>query len=111
MPVLLLMIVTVAQFALWYHGAHVVLAAAQDGARAARVEGGTADDGRVFAQDMLVHYSRIVVSPTITADRDDDVARVEIRAYAPSLVPGLQIPIHAVSSAKVERFRAEDEAP
>ena len=41
-PVLLLMIMTVIQFGLWYHASHTLKAAAQEGVRASRIDGGTA---------------------------------------------------------------------
>ena len=45
-PVLMFLIMTVIQFGLWYHASHTAEAAAQEGVRAARVEGGTEVDGR-----------------------------------------------------------------
>ena len=52
-PVLLLLIMLVIQFGLWYHAEHVVQAAAQEGARAARAEGATAEDGRARAEQFV----------------------------------------------------------
>ena len=39
MPALLLLIMSIIQFGLWYHASHVAKAAAQEGVRAARIEG------------------------------------------------------------------------
>jgi Flp pilus assembly protein TadG len=110
MPLLLLLITLIVQFALWYHAAHIATAAAQDGARAARIEGGTAVDGRTRAQQVLDELG-VLTMPTITATRDANVARVEVHGYAPELVPGLRLPIDAVSAGSVERFRGTQENP
>ena len=112
MPLLLLLITLIVQFALWYHAAHIATAAAQDGARAARVEGGTATDGHTRAQQVLDQLgSGVVTGPTITATRDGNVARVEVHGYAPQLVPGVRLPIDAVSQGPIERFRGSQESP
>src|SRR5438094_10038590 len=110
MPLLLLLITAIVQFALWYHAAHVAIAAAQDGARAARVEAGTSQAGQARAQQLLDQLGTgVLTDPTITVTLDAETARVEIRGYAPELVPGLRLPVDAVSSGKTERFRAETE--
>lgn len=106
-PVLLLMLMLIIQFALWYHGSHVATAAAQEGARAARVEGGSGPAGASRAQRFLASLGREVVGePQVTAARDGSrgVARVEIRGKAVPVVPGLRLPIRAVSEAPLERF-------
>ena len=111
MPLLLLLITAIVQFALWYHAAHVAIAAAQDGARAARVEGGTAQAGQARARQLLDQLGTgVLTDPTITVTRDADTARVEVRGWAPELVPGLRLPVTATSAGKVERFRSSTEA-
>src|SRR5437660_7729890 len=110
MPLLLLLITAIVQFALWYHAAHVAIAAAQDGARAARVEGGTTQAGQTRAQQLLDQLGTgVLTDPTITVIRDADTARVEIKGYAPELIPGLRLPVDAVSSGKTERFRPDNQ--
>lgn len=42
----------------------------------------------------------------VTATRGADSARVEITGYAASVVPGMHVPVHAVSEGPIERFRA-----
>ena len=112
MPLLLLLITLIVQFALWYHAAHIATAAAQDGARAARIEGGTASDGQARAQQVLDQLgSGVLTGSTVNATRDGNVARVEVHGYAPELVPGMRLPIDAVSQGPVERFRGSQESP
>src|SRR5438067_12060871 len=89
MPLLLLLITAIVQFALWYHATHVAIAAAQDGARAARVEDGTTQAGQARAQQLLDQLGTGVLrNPSITVTRDAALARVEVRGFAPELVPG-----------------------
>ncbi len=109
-PVLLLLIMLIMQFGLWYHGAHVASAAAQEGARAARLEGGTQAAGAARAEQFLAALGRSVVAePRVSVSRDDQRARVEIRARSVPVVPGMRLPISAVSEGPVERFRPETE--
>src|SRR5436189_587414 len=97
MPLLLLLITAIVQFALWYHASHIAIAAAQDGARAARVEGSTSQTGRVRAQQVIDQLgTRVLNNTTVTVTRDAEMARVEVRGWAPELIPGLRLPVHAV---------------
>ena len=104
-PVLLLLIAFVLQFAVWYHASHVAAAAAQEGARAARAYGGTADAGRERAERFLAQTGpKIVIGPEVTATRDLAAARVEIHGHAPSIVPGIELPVTATAQSPTERF-------
>lgn len=107
-PLLLLLIMTIVQFALWYHGAHVAIAAAQDGARVARLEGGTCTAGQDRARAVLAATGRkVVLDPNVEASRcTADTVRIEVRGRAPSIVPGFpSLPIRAASAGPTERFR------
>ena len=106
-PVLILMVMLIIQFGLWYHGSHVAIAAAQEGARAARLEGGSAMAGEDRARMFLGALGREVVGEAqVVASRGPDVARVEVSGVSVAVVPGFRLPIYAVSEANVERFRA-----
>jgi Flp pilus assembly protein TadG len=109
-PVLLVLIMLVVQFGLWYHGSHVAVAAAQEGARAARLEGGSTEAGTARARSFLDSLGREVVGrPQVNAERNPSRARVEVRGTAVAVVPGLHLPIRAVSEGPVERFRPDTE--
>ena len=109
-PALLVLVLAVVQFALWYHGTHVASAAAQEGARAARVVGGTEAEGTARTQRFLADLGREVVGePRVSVARDPERARVEVWGQAVPVVPGLRLPIHAVSDGPVERFRPPGE--
>jgi Flp pilus assembly protein TadG len=104
-PVLLLLISFVLQFALWYHASHVAESAAQEGVRAARALGGTAEAGQQTAEHFLAETGpKVVTGPTVTAIRDADSARVEVRGHAPTLVPGLRLAVTATAESPTERL-------
>ncbi len=107
-PLLLLLVLLVVQFALWQHGLHVATAAAEEGERAARLEGGTAAAGAAKAREFLATLGpNLVVAPQVTAHRNQTTARVDIHATAEQLVPWLRLPIHAVAEGPVEVFQPE----
>ena len=107
-PVLLLLVLLVIQFGLYYHAAHTAEAAAQEGARAARVEGASAADGEDRARTFMADAAPTLVDDvTITATRDTDTARVEVRGVVHAIVPGLNLTVHADAESPVERFRPD----
>lgn len=107
-PVLLLLIMTVIQFGLWYHAAHVAEAAAQQGVSAARVEAATAADGRTSAQQFMADAAPALVGDvTVTATRDNQTARVDVDGTLHSIVPGLTLRVHGEAQSPVERFRPD----
>ena len=104
-PALLGLVMTVAQFVVYYHASHLAAAAAQEGVRAAQGLDGTAEAAQAQAADFLAQAGpSLVLGPVVEATRDPDTARVEVRARAPQLVPGLSLTIRAVASGPVERF-------
>jgi Flp pilus assembly protein TadG len=104
-PVLLLLVMVIFQFALWYHASGLATAAAQDGARAARVEGATAQDGRDRANALLDQTGRSILQRRqVIVSRTLMMARVEVRGTCIPLVPGLHLPIDAVAESSTERF-------
>lgn len=110
-PVLFFMIFAAVQFAMYSFADQVAQAAAQAGAREARA---SADENpgawRAKARDTVDSYiqqlgPQLVLSPVVVTDQPTpDTVRVEITARAPSIVPGLELTIHARSSGPVERF-------
>lgn len=106
-PVLLVLIMFVIQVALWYHAADLAHAAAQDGVRAARVDGGTAADGSNRANTVLDQTgASILQGRQVSSTRDPLVARVDVRGHCITLVPFLSLPVHAVAESTTEQFRS-----
>ncbi len=110
-PVLFFLIFATVQFALYFFADHVAQAAAQAGARKARQEA-DADPGgwRVKARETSGSYIRqlgpqLILGPRVTTLRPErNTVGVEIRARVPSVFPGLDMRVHAVSQGPVERF-------
>jgi TadE-like protein len=105
-PVLLLLVMLIIQFALWYHASDLATAAAQDGVRAARLNGATAADGTARANELLDQTGRsILQGRDIRVDRGLDATRAEVRGSCIALIPFLHLPVHAVAESSTERFR------
>lgn len=111
-PVLLFVILSVVQFGLWYHAAAVAKAAVAEGLRAASAEAGTETDGTATTQSFLAQAGPTIVRDVqLSVRRDPSVARVELRATAANVVPGLRLRVHALAQAPVERFRSRSDSP
>lgn len=104
---LILFILATMQVVLWGHAGAVAQAAAAEGARAARIDGGSAADGRQRALDFLAQTAPTqVLDPVVDVDADPDRARAEVSGRVPQLIPFLQLRVRAVSEGPTERFRA-----
>ena len=107
LPVMLVLIMLVIQYALLWHGRHVAEAAARDGLRAARAWEATPAAARREASDYLrqvapnlLRNRAVVVTATAT-----DV-RVEVRADVLPLLSFGSFPVHEAASGPRERFTA-----
>jgi len=113
-PLLLSVITLLVQFGLWYHSANVAGAAAQEGARACRIDGGTEAIGEQAALRFLNETAgRLLSERSATCARDDTSARLEVRGRVVQVVPIaiVRLPeLVQVSEGPVERFRAATEA-
>src|SRR5579884_4020504 len=104
-PALLFLVMLVLQFGLWYHAAHVAQAAAQEGVRTARLDGGTAEDGRQRAEQLLERAGPTIVGdPVVDASRDVDTAVVEVQGRSVAVIPGMRLPIRARAQSPVEHL-------
>lgn len=109
-PLLLTCVLLIVQFALVMHAGHIATAAAQEGARAARVELGSAAAGERKAREFLAELgARVLEHPEVVAARDAEGVRVEVTGYAPVLVPGFRLQVHGRGGGPVERFRSGTE--
>ncbi len=107
-PAVLFLLMSVAQFVVYYHASHLATAAAQEGVRAAQVVDGTAADAQARTEDFLAQAGpALVLSPVVAVTRDVDNARVEVSAHAPQLIPGIALAIHAVAHGPTEQFVAD----
>jgi Flp pilus assembly protein TadG len=114
-PALMLLVLGLLQFALWYHAQNVVQTAAQEGARVAAAEEGTAEAGRTRALEvLLVGLGRAAENEDAIASVDLDAAHVTVSSEMPGLlpIPGLSsFTLSSESTAFRERFRPATEGP
>ena len=111
MPFLILLIFLVVHVGVWLHATQIARAAAQEGARAARVETGSAETGKARAEAFLADLGESVLQDEIvTVDADGETARVEVRGRALAVLPFLHFDVVARSEGPVERFRNPGEA-
>ena len=95
-PAVLLLVLLIVQFAVWQHAVHVARAAAEQALAAARVQDGTAEDGRAAAEQLLDRTGRgPLVAAVISVDRGAVTVTVTVDATAEQVVPGLRLPVHA----------------
>ena len=105
-PALLFLCMVLVQIGLWFHAVHVTRAAAQEGARAARVEGGTEAAGQARAEAFLRSAApRLIRSVDVEVDRNGETARVEVRGEVLEVVPFIRLAVSGSSEGPVERFR------
>lgn len=106
MPLLLLLVLASVHLGLWFHARHLVNAAAQEGARAARVSGATDSDGYDRAQQILGDLgSSSVTSPAINVTRSGGSVTVSVTGQAPPVIPGLAMTVSATSTSPIEEFK------
>lgn len=104
-PLLFLLIFAVIQFALWQHAAHVAAVAAQQGLAAARVQGGSAADGRAQVETVLAQVgSGVLVDPQVSATLTVTTVLVAVTGYAEPVLPFLHLPVTAHAAGPVERW-------
>lgn len=113
-PIVLLVIWLSIQFAFWYQGRQVAVAAAQAGARVARQEanvtGAWRSDARNAARDYYGALGTKVLGGNITATPVGSAANqvgVRVRGQVVSIVFGLKLMINVTVSGPVECFRPD----
>jgi Flp pilus assembly protein TadG len=105
MPVMFAVMFLGLQAALIYHARTLAIASAQEGARAAGAEHGTAAAGISTARDYLTATAGDALTSTaVTAQRTATTATVTVRGVALSVLPGWRPPITQSSSVTVERI-------
>jgi Flp pilus assembly protein TadG len=105
-PVFMLAVMVIVQGAMWYLAREAALAAARQGADAARLPGASAGAGSAaavaFAQKSASGY---LLAPGATAsDITGTTVQVTVTGHVPTLVPGLVIHVSQAVQAPVEQF-------
>jgi Flp pilus assembly protein TadG len=112
-PILLALIWLIIQYALYYQGRQVALAAAQVGARVARQEAATVPGWQVNAQSEAESYynglgTKVLGNGiTATARRFGNNVQVTVSGQAASILFGLPLPIHETAGGPIECFRPD----
>jgi Flp pilus assembly protein TadG len=110
-PLLIVIIFGLVQAALVWHAQHVVVAAAQQGARIARTDpgaGAATDPATVRAETIsYLHQlgADLIGQPTVSITRTPGWVTVTVTGHAVSLLPGATLTVHAVSRGPVEAFQ------
>lgn len=87
-PLLMLLVLGVLQFGLWYHAQHVVIAAAQDAARATAIENADPATGRQRARDLLTAGLGVDAhTATVEVSTGPDTVTVHVTARLRPLIP------------------------
>lgn len=104
-PILVLVVLLGIQTAIVYHARNVLNTAVDEGVDQMRGEIGSESSGRRAVNDLLGTMGKGVLhDPTVTATRNDQAARIHVKANPTSLLPGLNFTISAEAAAPVERF-------
>jgi Flp pilus assembly protein TadG len=105
-PVFLAAIMVIAQVAVWYLAKSAALAAARQGADAARVLNSSTQAGRraalSFARSSASGY--LLAPHASSGGSNADTIVITVTGTVPSIVPGLPISVSQVAEAPVEKF-------
>jgi Flp pilus assembly protein TadG len=105
-PALLFMVLIILQFAVYAHARHIAQAVAAQSLATARVEGGTAAAGRVAGQQLAAQLGPTLAHPVIDVQRAVDRVAVTVTGTAPTVLPGLALPVTARDDGPTERLVA-----
>jgi len=108
-PVLMVLLTTLVQFALWAHAAQVAQLAASEGDQAARAFGGGPVAGEIRADSILQGPgSDVSSSSTVVSVLPGDMAQITVTGTAVALLPGLSLPVGSVQVGPIQEFRGSE---
>jgi hypothetical protein len=108
-PVLMLVLLVIVQFALWAHAAQVTQLAASEGDRTARSFGGGIPAGITQARSVLRGSGSALGSSQVTATLlPGDQAEMSVSGHALSILPGVTLPVSSVQVGPVQEFRPSE---
>jgi Flp pilus assembly protein TadG len=111
-PLLLLLIMTVIQFALWEHAEHIATTVAQQGVSVGRLQNQTAGAGQQEAQSVLDQLGPSVLTGSkITATRTVQMTTVTVTGHAESIVGLFSLPVRATASGATENYTNPGQGP
>lgn len=105
MPLLLLILFSGVQGAVYYHASTLALGAAQEGARVAARENATLTAGTSAAKGFVTEVAGdSLTAVTVTGTRTPATATITVRGSSLSLVPGWTPTVEQSASRPVERI-------
>ena len=104
-PLLLFMIMLIAQFALYMHASHIAQAAASEALSAARVSGGSAAAGTTEGQQVLAQLGNSPLHATsVNVVRGNTQASVTITGTVVNVIPFMDLTVHAEAVGPIDKF-------
>ncbi|KPI17629.1 TadE family protein [Actinobacteria bacterium OK074] len=104
-PVVLLLMLLIVQFALAWHAEHIAQYAAERALAAARVKDATAADGQTQARTSVSQLGgHVLTAPSVTVRRTAARATVRVTGTVIPVVPGLRLHASGTASGAVERL-------
>lgn len=105
LPVLFVMVLAVVQVGLWAHAQHRAQTVASQALSAARVFDGTTAAAYERAEQAHNQLGGTVLRQVrVEAERGSEQARVRVDGQAPSLLPGIRVPVSSQVSGPVEHL-------
>ena len=107
-PVMMLLLLVVVQFALWAHAAQVVQLAASEGDQAARTVGGGVAAGQARADAVLAASGSTVTSASAAVSLEPSErseVKVTVTGRAEAVLPWLNLPVSATQVGPLQQFR------
>jgi len=102
-PILMIVLLTVLQVAIWYYGQSVATAAAQHGLDAARVPSGSSAAGRATVQQFVDQVGGLGLTG-VDVDRTPEQVSITVEGEVQALVPFFSVPVRVTLDAPVERI-------
>jgi Flp pilus assembly protein TadG len=102
LPLLMIKTLAIVQAGLWFHARAIATTAANQSVDAARVEGGTAADGRM-AGEQFIRRSGVLRDPEVQVSRSTEVATATVSGQVVSLMFGAPFSVSVEVDAPVER--------
>jgi hypothetical protein len=108
-PVLMLLLLIVIQFALWSHAAQVAQLAASTGDRTARSIGGGPAQGADRARSVLNGPGSDITSSTVSFSvLPGDLVEITVTGKAETILPGFSLPVSAKLVGPIQEFRGSE---
>jgi Flp pilus assembly protein TadG len=108
-PVLMVLVLVVIQFALWAHALQVVQLAASEGDRAARAAGSGPAVGVAQARAVTESKDSDLASSSVSGTvLPGDGVEITVTGQAVAIVPGLHLPVSSIEIGPIQEFRSSE---